>query len=239
MLPAMSHLTPLDLVIVAYALVAVPVLSMLTGRALNRERPGERRLLGRYWIIIARGIVVSLLILLDWHWTGRPWITLGLDVPVGFRGRAGFGLDALIIIGYASALLLPKLSAERAAASQRRLDSLLIIPHTRQQFAIWPFMAVVGSTTEELLYRGFLMWTFAPLAGLWGAVLLSSAMFGLAHIYQGRFGILRTSIIGAAFGTAYALTHSLWWLIVVHIALNLLGGLFAWRIRRVTSVAAR
>jgi membrane protease YdiL (CAAX protease family) len=235
----MSHLTPLDLVIVVYALVVLPVLSLLTGRALSRERPGERRLLGRYGIIIARGVVISLLILMDWHWTGRPWIALGLDVPIGFRGLAGFGLGALLVTGYASALLLPKLSEARAVASQRRLDSLLIIPHTRGQFALWPFMAVVGSSAEELLYRGFLIGTFAPFAGLWGAVLLSSAMFGLGHAYQGWFGILRTSVIGVAFGTAYALTHSLWWLIAVHIALNLLGGLFAWRVQRLSPAPAR
>ena len=93
-------------------------------------------------------------------------------------------------------------------------------------------MAVTASPFEELLCRGFLMWFFAPFAGLWCAAALSSLLFGIGHAYQGWRGILRTTLIGLAFATAYALTHSLWWLMVAHIAFNLLGGLFAWRLKR-------
>jgi CAAX protease family protein len=88
-------------------------------------------------------------------------------------------------------------------------------------------MALVGSVTEEILYRGFL----TLLAGLWGAVLISSIAFGLGHIYQGWMGVVRTSCIGLAFGVAYALTNSLWWLMLAHTMFKSFGGLVAWRLR--------
>jgi membrane protease YdiL (CAAX protease family) len=81
-------------------------------------------------------------------------------------------------------------------------------------------MAIVGSC-EELVYRGFLIWFLAPATGLVVAVLLSAAAFGFAHGYRGASGIVRTAGIGVAFGTAPAVTHSLWWLVVAHVIVNL------------------
>jgi membrane protease YdiL (CAAX protease family) len=68
----------------------------------------------------------------------------------------------------------------------RRLGSYDMLPQTPREFAIYPIAAVAGSTCEELLYRGFLIGTLTPLMGTAGAVLVSSASFGLGHAYQGR-----------------------------------------------------
>jgi membrane protease YdiL (CAAX protease family) len=89
-------------------------------------------------------------------------------------------------------------------------------------------MAVVGSTWEELFYRGFLIGLLGPAFGVLPAVLLSSTVFGFGHAYQGWFGVVRTAIIGLALAVAFVLTNSLWWLIGAHVVFNLSGGLFAW-----------
>lgn len=62
------------------------------------------------------------------------------------------------------------------------------------------------------------------------AVLLSSVLFGLGHAYQGIVGILRTAIIGLAFGAGCALTKSLWWLVVAHVIVSLCAVAFARRL---------
>jgi len=62
--------------------------------------------------------------------------------------------------------------------------------------------------------------------------MISSVLFGFGHAYQCWIGMLRTAFIGLAFAIAYALTHSLWWLMLAHIAVNLFGGLFAWKLMR-------
>jgi membrane protease YdiL (CAAX protease family) len=105
-----------------------------------------------------------------------------------------------------------------------------MLPQTPREFAIYPIAAVAGSTCEELLYRGFLIGTLTPLISTPGAVLLSSALFGLGHAYQGWLGIVRTTLIGLSLGVAFALTSSLWWLIIAHSVANLSGVLLARRL---------
>jgi membrane protease YdiL (CAAX protease family) len=84
---------------------------------------------------------------------------------------------------------------------------------------------------------GFAIWLLAPFVGLWAAVIVSSALFGLNHLYQGRFGVVRSGLVGLAFATGYALSHSLWWLMLAHIILNVYGGLLARKLRRKLTTA--
>jgi hypothetical protein len=46
--------------------------------------------------------------------------------------------------------------------------------------------------------------------------------------------VVRTMIIGLAFGVGFALTHSLWWLLVAHASANLSGLFLARRIAAAT-----
>jgi uncharacterized protein len=218
---------PLDLLFLALASVAMPLLSAATGRKMARTPRSEWHLLRRYWLLIARGALVSLLLLIDWRWAGRPWPALGLDMPVGTPGRVGLAAAAVLACFYAYNLRIRKLPSGRIESLRRRMDEFRILPRTSGEFAAFQVLAIVGSIFEELLYRGFLIWLLTPLAGLWGAVLLSSALFGLGHAYQGWSGIRRTALIGVAFGAAYALTNSLWWLMAAHVMANIYGGLFA------------
>jgi uncharacterized protein len=221
--------TPLDVLILALAAVAMPLLSVATGRKMARTPRSEWHLVRRYWILAARGALFSLLLLLDWRWAARPWSALGLDVPVGIPGRVGLVAAAALACFYIHNLRIRirKSPEERIASLRRRMEGAHILPQKRGEFPPFFVLATVGGIFEELLYRGFLIWLLTPVAGLWGAVLLSSALFGLGHAYQGWSGIARTGLIGPAFGSAYALTHSLWWLILVHVMANLYGGLLA------------
>ncbi len=82
-------------------------------------------------------------------------------------------------------------------------------------------MAIIGSSFEELVYRGFLIWFFSPIAGVAGAILVSSVAFGFAHAYLGRFAMVRTGGVGLVLGIAYGVSRSLWWLMLAHILMNL------------------
>ena len=226
--------TWIDFLLVLIAVAAIPALSILAGRTYARRQRSELNLVRRYWFIIIRGLVVSLLIVSAWSWTGRSYSTLGLDIPIGYRGRIGFILDAVLACYYVFALLVRKLSPGRIAATRRRLNSYRILPETGEEFVLFPFVGIVGSIFEELLYRGFLIWFFMPLAGVRGAVLLSSLAFGVGHAYQGWIGIVRTTVIGFAFAAGYVLTHSLWWLIMAHIMISIFGDLFTRRLMRLS-----
>lgn len=218
----------LDWVLLFLAAAGLPAWAFFTGR---RFQDSARAL--RYWIIAVRGVALSALVLYDWRSAGRPLATLGLDAPLGTGGRVGLAIAAAFVTYvFASAHFGNRAPAQRAATRSRleRLGTYRLLPQTPREFVLFPVAAISGSICEELLYRGFWIGALSPLMGAPAAVLSSSAAFGLGHAYQGRIGVLRTSVIGLAFGTAFALTHSLWWLLVVHVAANLSGALVARRL---------
>jgi membrane protease YdiL (CAAX protease family) len=78
-----------------------------------------------------------------------------------------------------------------------------IFPQSRVELVLFLALAVTAGLCEEFLYRGFTMAALTR-AGMptWSVVLLSSVLFGLAHLYQGRGGLVSTLVIGTVFGTA-------------------------------------
>ena len=59
------------------------------------------------------------------------------------------------------------------------------------------------------------------------ASLGSSAMFGLAHLYQGRRGLISTFVVGIVFSTVRWWTGSLIPAVVAHFVADLLAGFIA------------
>ncbi|HXI87266.1 MAG TPA: CPBP family intramembrane glutamic endopeptidase [Parvularculaceae bacterium] len=231
----MSAYSVLDFFLAAFAVFFVPVQAALAGRNYARTPRSELNLAGRYRFAILRNLALIILIVLDWHWTKRSLSALGLDIPIGFWGRAGFVFDVVLACYYVYGLLLRKFTSERLAILRKRLEGYRILPQTREEFFYFPILGVTGGIFEELLYRGFLIWFLTPFAGLYGAVVISSVIFGFGHAYQGWRGVLRTALIGLAFGIGYALTHSLWWLMAAHVLIGLFADLIALRLKRLAS----
>ena len=63
-------------------------------------------------------------------------------------------------------------------------------------------MCVTAGICEELLFRGFLTWYLAHHVGLPVAAAAQVVIFGVAHLYQGFGGIVKTGFAGAFFATA-------------------------------------
>jgi membrane protease YdiL (CAAX protease family) len=102
------------------------------------------------------------------------------------------------------------------------------------------FVALVSTVAlcEELLYRGFV---FAALQdavsnSVTFAIIGSSAFFSLAHLYQGRRGLLSTFLVGLLFAGVRAWTGSLAPCIVTHLVADLAAGLAAPRMLRAAAV---
>jgi CAAX protease family protein len=88
--------------------------------------------------------------------------------------------------------------------------------------------AVLSGILEELLFRGYLFRLSSRIVGTWGALLFTSALFGLAHL--GNKGATLSSGIaimleaGVLLGSAYVVTQRLWFPIGLHIAWNFTEG---------------
>lgn len=229
-MPAMMRgASGVDLLILLFAVLVMPAISALAGMRLARTPPIS--LLPRYWSTILRGWGVAALLLGLWWYTGRPFRALGLDIPIGARGQWAFLLDVLVVAVFAAQQLriarLPQDDIEKLVA---RVARLKVTPRTGAELAVFLLLSVTAGVWEELLYRGFLVGYLESRAGVLAAVLLSSLIFGLGHIYQGRRGVLNTALVGLVFAGLYALTRSLWWLMLAHALIDMGGGMAAFRI---------
>lgn len=87
---------------------------------------------------------------------------------------------------------------------------------------------VVSSFGEEVVYRGWLMTRVAEMGretrAAWGvALVVSAAVFGLAHFDWGLAGIVQTACMGLALAAAYLLVRrNLWVLILAHACIDTL-----------------
>jgi len=105
-------------------------------------------------------------------------------------------------------------------------------------FVLWMLVVwLLVAPLEEVVFRGFLMTETARLLGtsFWALavnVVLGAVVFGLAHGYQGRSGVLSTGVAGALLGLVFVASgFDLWLAILTHgfidtvgIALIALGG---------------
>jgi membrane protease YdiL (CAAX protease family) len=89
-------------------------------------------------------------------------------------------------------------------------------------------VAILPGFMEEVLFRGILFRWIEEFAGSWAALLLTSALFGLAHIYNPNATWFSSFAIaveaGLLLGGAYMLTRSLWMPIGLHASWNFTQG---------------
>jgi membrane protease YdiL (CAAX protease family) len=164
----------------------------------------------------------------------RAWargLTLD-DLGLVVHGRSRILIAA--VVGAATLGGLQWLNLRRMGRSSGKAREFIealaerILPQSKVELLPYLALALTAGLCEEFLYRGFAMAAFAR-AGLpaWGAVLLSSVFFGLAHLYQGRGGLVSTLIVGAVFGTARiaydGLVPAMFWHFAVDAAAGVAG----------------
>jgi membrane protease YdiL (CAAX protease family) len=160
---------------------------------------------------------------------------LGLTI----QGRTRIFVSAIVGAGTIAALQwlnlrrVGRLSVEARGPLQALAERIL--PQSTVELLPYLALAVTAGLCEEFLYRGFAMAVLVRV-GLqaWAVVLLSSALFGLAHSYQGRGGIVMTFLIGLILGASRMAYNSLIPAIFWHTAVDVVAGMAGPRYLRQT-----
>jgi membrane protease YdiL (CAAX protease family) len=197
-------------------------------RAAKAGVPDARRRLYLMGILSSWGLTVCVLAL--WTADRRPWAGLGLGVSTPLRTGIGVALVAayLFLIWKARRTLLAR--PDRLERFRRRLgDGDPLMPRTpgeRQGFTV---VAITAGICEELLYRGFVLWYLSVWTGPVLAVVISSALFGFAHLYLGVAHVVRTALVGLILALIYLAVGALWPVILIHAAMDLVAGDLGYR----------
>jgi uncharacterized protein len=105
------------------------------------------------------------------------------------------------------------------------LSDLSNIPDLEALFspAILLFLVAVMPVAEEIFFRGFLMEKFESFAGKNFAIVLSSVLFGVAHMGYGKiYPAVLPIIIGLLLGYIVIKTKNLFAAIIAHVTFNVI-----------------
>jgi len=157
----------------------------------------------------------------------------GLSLPELGIGRVrSLPLLALTFLGAALIASAHWANMQRMARSDhpnlQRLRALAarLFPRSGREMALFILLSLTAGACEEFLFRGFVMAALVR-AGLdgWLVVLLSSVMFGVAHLYQGKGGSVGTGILGTLFAVVRIICGNLLPAVVWHSVLDIVAGI--------------
>ncbi len=204
-------------ILLATLLVAMPALAVaqvpLAEEALIQRLPA-------YWSSIATlWILGTISWLVGTRTDGPAAIGVTLLPPVPFiawtLGLTAAGLGIIVVFRQIAIVL------------RLRESPLLrsLIPRTADERGVFAILSVAAGAGEEIAYRGYAIPVLIPVVGSGGALLLTSVVFGVLHVYQGTLGILRTAAMGAVLAGGFLLSGSLLPAMIAHTTIDLMAGL--------------
>jgi membrane protease YdiL (CAAX protease family) len=120
------------------------------------------------------------------------------DVLIDLVVASAFWLAAILVLG-AGAKLMHLDEAGRFDSMRRQLGFL--IPGTTLELLIWFVVSATAGICEEIIFRGYLQRQFAGITrSMLAGVLISAAMFGAAHGYEGGPRMILIGVYGLMFG---------------------------------------
>lgn len=230
--------TTLDIIAVTFIAIAVPLYSLWERRKNKDLHPDSDTdlLPTSYWrtIIMLWAMVAGVLGI--WALEGRGVETLGLTAT-----HTDFGIWVWLAVGLMATLLV--FQSYKAGTDEKVASTLMasleseegvndVMPRRENEYRLFNWVSITAGITEEILYRGFLIWFFAAWMPIWGAAAASIVVFTLAHLYQNSVTAL-TKVAGMAvvLTAVYLVSGSLWPAILLHAVVDLTSNAMFWRAR--------
>lgn len=207
----------LDFLLAFALLFGMPAYALL-GDRMTRQAPVNKR--KRYRKSMAIIAVFLMVLFVDWVSGSRGLTQIGLAAPTTRSAIAGC-LVAVLVPVIIFPVLIAKSDLQKAAKPDDRADTVL--PESRDELRSFVVFTMVAGFGWEVLYRGFLLFWLPPIIGLVPAVAASTIAYSLSHGCKTITQTTGSLVSALLFTTGYAVTGSLWWLIILHIALPLAG----------------
>lgn len=169
--------------------------------------------------------VLGLSCLLIWFTQSRSSQEIGFGLQLNWQFWLASTLVLLVIIYYAylckNVAKIPE-NQKQNLISEQALQP--IIPHTQRELYWFYAMSVTAGITEEILWRGYLLWYVSHWGPIWMSWLLVVIAFGYVHIYLGRLGVIRATLAGAVLLGLYWFSGSLWLPMLLHAVIDISQG---------------
>ncbi len=225
-------------ILIAFLLLYEPILGYFSFQRFKEKVKIEENIRVKYYVHTIIGLwIPTIFILFLILITDLTLREIGLTIPainplilgsaVTYIGLGIAFLYFLLILYYSIGYhFSKKIKSQLTNAKEQqsaKVSFSAILPVTKKEQKLWNYVSFTAGVTEEIIYRGFLLFAIAylsPNVSIWLVILLSSLLFGLAHTYQGALGVLRTTLIGVLFSILYIGLGSILPLIALHFLID-------------------
>ena len=217
-----------ELILAAYLVAVMPARSIW--KSLNKPATGKRS--QRYLKTIVEIALLLAMMAAVSIFAGRSAESLGLEWPLsraGFWGLVG-ALILLAVLWLAGAMSSTSLTDDKRAELESKVMESDAIPQTSAELRMFLVTSLFVGTGWELLYRGFLLAALTPYIGAFPAIAAAALAYGLAHGYKSPRQLISSIVVAFIFTIAYYLTQSLWWLMLIHTGIGVIGALGAYKV---------
>ena len=166
--------------------------------------------------------VITLLVLSAWFYAERPVADVGLT-PLS--GQSALISLAIVIVAIDVSIVFYR--------TVMRLDQKYnwtfvpeLLPRNKAELHLFLALSATAGITEEILFRGYLIWYLSQFGNSVSAAIGSSLIFAVAHAYQGAKAIAVIFPIGLLFAFLYLYSGSLLPPILLHAAINSYAGIY-------------
>lgn len=177
--------------------------------------------------------LMALTVMAVWYFTDGDLTRIGLG-----WGTVPYDLTAVLVLTGFLLLYLVDLYREAGnhqsrEETRRDFQKMGFMPNSATQFLNFIFLAVAAGFCEEVIYRGFMITYLRELLGdsplaIAGVLIIPAVSFGLGHFYQGGKAVVKIILMAILFGFFYLRTGTLWPLMLLHTAIDIVGGLLSW-----------
>ncbi|MEM7315542.1 MAG: CPBP family intramembrane glutamic endopeptidase [Planctomycetota bacterium] len=176
-------------------------------------------------------------VLLTWLHYQRPFEGLGFRLGSGWGLYAAWGLAVAGVAFSFSQSLQVRLDSkvrEKLEAQLRAVGEMtrFIMPVTDQENRRAMCLAITAGITEEVIFRGYLIWALGMFANPWLAGLGSVLLFVLLHLYQDKAGLVQVTGFAIVATMMYLISGSLWPCIFLHVGVDIFNirlARYVWR----------
>ena len=228
--------------ILLFFATAVPLLGRRRIRQLMRmEKTSRRDRLTLYASTIVFQWAATAAVLWRTSVHRIPPVRLGIALPTP-------RLTALVSILLVALVLANQIiSLRRLAQNPAHVPGILphlatkVFPQSSFERVCFSLLVFTVSICEEVIYRGFAQRVFQDASGdlVTVGIIGSALLFAIAHLYQGRRGLVSTLVVGVLFSLIRAWTGSLLAPSIAHFAADLTAGFLApGRFRALNSAVA-
>jgi len=181
-----------------------------------------------YRALVAEQIVTTFIVSGTWLFGGIPGARLGICAPYSWPLTVGLAAVLGGLLVRSALRLRPKAQRLR----EKLQDSVgALLPDSRGEQRWFVAVSIGAGISEELAIRGFLFYylgLYVPHINNLEKALLTSLIFGMAHLYQGWQGVAKTGLAGLLLAGLYVLSGSLLLPMVVHATNDLQVPLIFW-----------